>query len=399
MRFIRSVALTDRAGSFDLTLEGERVRAITAAADAAPPRWLAMPSLANLHAHANRAYAAPAQRPLSLGDAVASAKRERASATAEDIRARASLLMRRSIAHGVSSLRTHTDIDAITGMRAVDGVLAAASELSASLDVEVVAFASASADPCNPGTQALFAEAVERGASLIGAVPALCARPAAALEALLDMALALDVPLDVHLDEHLDAPKALIHQLVDGTLARGLQGRVTVSHACVLSVLPRDDVRRLLDRMAEARIVLVVLPELNLYLQARGDGAPRVRGLAPVIDALKAGVAVRFGTDNVRDWFFPFGDGDMLETGFVGAMAAHVDAAEDLAALICGGRRRIEVGDVADLALVPASSFDDALARRPAGRVQLRRGREVDSAALGTTAALSGQAGLVDAAD
>jgi cytosine/adenosine deaminase-related metal-dependent hydrolase len=89
----------------------------------------------------------------------------------------------------------------------------------------------------------------------------------------------------------------------------------------------------------------------------------------------------------------------MLETGFVGAMAAHVDAAQELGALICGGRRRIEVGDVADLVLVPASSFDDALARRPAGRVLLRRGREVDSAQAAATAALSGQAGLVDAAN
>ncbi|CAN7774228.1 amidohydrolase family protein [Variovorax sp. LjRoot175] len=398
MRVIRSVALIDRAGSFDLALEGERVRAISAVADAAPPRWLAMPSLVNLHAHANRAYAAPAQRPLSLGDAVLSAKRERASATVEDIQSRATRLMRRSIAHGVSSLRTHTDIDAITGMRAIEGVLAAAAELRPLLDVEVVAFASAAADPCHPGTQALFVEAVGRGASLIGAVPALCANPAAALEALLDAALALGVPLDVHLDEHLDAPKALIHQLVDGTVVRGLQGRVTVSHACVLSVLPRDDVRRLLDRMASARIVLVVLPELNLYLQARSEGAPGVRGLAPVAEALKAGVAVRFGTDNVRDWFFPFGDGDMLETGFVGAMASHVDAPEELSSLICGGRRRIEVGDVADLLLVPASSFDDALARRPTGRVLLRRGREVD-VAVDATASLSGQAGLVDAAN
>lgn len=391
MRVIRSVALIDREGSFDIAIEGERVHAISAAADTAPPSWLAMPPLVNLHAHANRAYAAPAQRPLSLSDAVASAKRERASASAEDIRSRASRLMLRSIAHGVSSMRTHTDIDAIAGMRAIEGVLAAAAELRPALDVEVVAFASAAADPCHPGTHGLFAEAVRLGASLIGAVPALCGNPAAALEALLDTALELNVAVDVHLDEHLDAPKALIQQLIDATVARGLQGRVTVSHACVLAVLPHDDVRRLLDQLAAAGIALVVLPELNLYLQARGDGAPRVRGLAPVVDALKAGVAVRFGTDNVRDWFFPFGDGDMLETGFVGAMAAQVDAAEELGSLICGGRRRLEVGDVADLLLIPACSFDDALARRPGGRVLLRRGCVVDAAAGAiASAAISG---------
>jgi cytosine/adenosine deaminase-related metal-dependent hydrolase len=153
MRVIRSVALGERVGSFDVTVEGERVSQISAAADAAPPLCLAMPS---------------------LGDAVASAKRERASASAEDIYARASRLFRRSIEHGVSSMRTHTDIDAITEMRAIDGVRAAATD-SSSLDVEVVAFASAAANPASSEAQARFAEAVQRGASLIGAVPALCA--------------------------------------------------------------------------------------------------------------------------------------------------------------------------------------------------------------------------------
>lgn len=393
-RVIRCVALGGRTGNFDLTLSGERLAAIQPAVDTAKPRWLVLPSLVNLHAHANRAFAAPAQRPLSLGDAVASAKRERLSATVEDIRARALQLFRRSIAHGVSSIRAHTDVDSITGMRAIDGVRAAAADVATSLDVQVVAFASAAADPARHETLALFTEAVRRGASLVGAVPALCADPAASLDALLDAALALGVAVDVHLDEHLDATNVLIDRLVDGTVQRGLQGRVTVSHACVLSALRPNHARTLLDRMAEARIMLVVLPELNLYLQSRGEAAPQVRGLAPVVEALRAGVEVRFGTDNVRDWFFPFGDGDMLETGFVGAMASHVDDAEELTALICGGRRRIEVGDLADLMLVPASSFDDALARRPGGRVLVRRGRQVSA---GPFEASSDQAVLVDA--
>ena len=381
MRMLRCVALADRAGSFDLVLDGGRVHAIRAAAYQAPPRWLAMPSLANRHAHANRAFAAPAQRPQSLDDAVAAAKRERAVLSEEDIMDRAARLLHRSIAHGVSSIRTHTDIDADTGMRAIDGVRSAASALASTIDVEIVAFANASADPAQPRTQALFADAVGRGASLIGAAPALCKRSGEALDALLDTAVALGVTVDVHLDEHLDVQHALIHRLINGTIERGMQGRVTVSHACVLSAMPRDEAQRLLERMAQARIELVVLPELNLYLQGRGDGAPRVRGLAPAADALRAGVSVHFGTDNIRDWFFPFGDGDMLETGLVGAMAAQIDTARELVSLICGGRRRIEVGDVADLVLIPASSFDDALARRPAGRVLMRRGQAVESAA------------------
>ena len=138
-----------------------------------------------------------------------------------------------------------------------------------------------------------------------------------------------------------------------------------------------DAASQTLERMAEARITLVVLPELNLYLQGRGSGSPRERGIAPVLEALRAGVPVRFGTDNVRDWFFPFGDADLLETGYIAALGSHLDAPAALTAALCGGRQGVRVGDVADLALIPASSLDDALARRPGGRVLVRRGRQI----------------------
>lgn len=391
---LHRVALAGRPGGFDVAIDGGRVSAITSATDLAPPEWLALPSLVNMHAHANRAFVAPTQRPLSLGDAAASAKKERMAASVEDIHCRALKLFDRSIAHGVSSIRTHTDVDLVTGMRAVEGVLEAARAVESRLDVEIVAFASSAADPGRPETRALFEDAVRRGAGLVGGVPALCARPTEALDALLDAALALDVHADIHLDEHLDPSSVLIDRLVEGTVKRGLQGRVTVSHACVLSILGSDKVRSLLDGMAEAKIALVVLPELNLYLQGRGAVTPQARGLAPVAQALRAGVSVRFGTDNVRDWFFPFGDADMLETGFVGAIASHVDGAEDLSGLMCGGRRCINVGEDADLLLMPATSFDDALARRPAGRILLRRGQVVEAV---PPPASSGHGPLVEA--
>lgn len=377
MRTLRSVALCDKAGSFDITLDGDRVGAISSATEGSQPQWLALPSLVNLHAHANRAFSTPAGRTRSFADSVEATKRERASATTAEIQQRASRFFRRSIVHGVSRVRTHTDVDPVTGMRAVEGVLAAASEVASALDVDIVAFANSAADPILPSTRALLTEAVGRGASLIGAVPALYAAPAQSLDAVLELAVALDVGADLHLDEHLDAPTALIERLVDATLQRDLAGRVTVSHGCALSAMPADRARGLLERMAEAKITLVVLPELNLYLQGRTAGTPRERGIAPVALALRAGVKVRFGTDNVRDWFNPFGDADPLTTAYVGALATHVDAPGELTSLICGGRTHIAVGEAADLVLVPASSLDDAIGRRPAGRVLLRGGRPV----------------------
>ena len=379
VRSIHSVALGDRAGGFDITLNGDRVESVALAATGATPQWLAMPAFVNLHAHANRAFTAPARHPSSLADAVEAARQERATATADDSRDRAKRLFERSLLHGTARIRTHTDVDTTTGMRAMEGVLTAAREIGDAIDVEIVAFANASADPARLTTRDLLTEAVRLGAKLIGAVPALCVEPLRAVDAVLDLAVHLDVEVDFHLDEHLEVGASLLERVAKATLEHGMHGRVTVSHACVLAAMSDDAASRTLERMAEARITLVVLPELNLYLQGRSSGSPRERGIAPVLEALRAGVPVRFGTDNVRDWFFPFGDADLLETGYIGALGSHLDAPKELTAALCGGRQGVRVGDMADLVLIPASSFDDALARRPGGRLLIRRGRQISS--------------------
>ena len=124
-------------------------------------------------------------------------------------------------------------------------------------------------------------------------------------------------------------------------------------------------------------MTVVALPAANLFLQDRGEGSPSRRGLTFMRELLAAGVPVRCGTDNIRDWFYPFGDGDMVETALFAAVAGHLDKSADLVGAICGGRRTIAEGEPADLVLLPASSLDDALARRPAGRVLFKGGRQV----------------------
>jgi cytosine/adenosine deaminase-related metal-dependent hydrolase len=67
----------------------------------------------------------------------------------------------------------------------------------------------------------------------------------------------------------------------------------------------------------------------------------------------------------------------MLETALFAAVAAHLDDQAALIRTICDGRAAIEEGGAADIVLVPASSFDDALARRPGGRIVFKGGRQV----------------------
>jgi cytosine/creatinine deaminase len=379
---IDAIAMPDRSGVFSVILRDGLVRTIRPAERASETAWLALPGFANLHAHADRAYTVQSFRPRSFADALAAAASARTGFTAADVGARAMRLFERSVAHGVTRIRTHTDVDPVVELRSMEGILAAKRRVAASIDVEIVAFSSSRNDLAESPALARLERAVDAGADLLGASLNSSADPTGALAALLDLAERVELPVDIHLDEHLQPEKMLASLVADEVIARGLQGRVTLSHLCVLAALDANAAAALIGKLARAEITVVALPETNLFLQERGERSPLRRGVTLVRELLAAGVKVRLGTDNIRDWFFPFGDGDMLETARMAAIASHLDDVPQLIAAACDGRRTIEEGDVADLVLVQASSLDDALARRPSERIVFKAGRQVAGPAL-----------------
>lgn len=372
---IDAVALPLRAGTFSLRLAHGRIAAIEPASDA-QVRWVALPGLVNLHAHADRSFSVESFRPHSLAAAIAEATKARAHFTSADVRARAARFFERSIAHGVSRIRTHTDVDFSVELRSIEGVLAARDDVAGRLDVDIIAFAASRNDLAKPDAVKRLEQAVALKPDFLGASLNSSADPEHALNALLDLAERSNLPVDIHLDEHLEPESMLAPMVADAVIARGLLGRVTFSHLCALSVLEPSRAGLLIEKIARAGITVIALPETNLLLQDRAAGTRR-RGVTLVRALLAAGVKVRLGTDNVRDWFYPFGDGDMLETALFAAVAAHLDDPAELIAAICNGRRCLTEGDPADFVLIPASSFDDALARRPDGRIVFKNGQQV----------------------
>jgi cytosine/creatinine deaminase len=374
---IESVALPGRTGAFRVTLRNGSIGAIRPAEQTGEAAWLALPGFTNLHAHADRAYTVQSFRPRSLADAVAAAAAARALFTAADVAARATRLFEQSVEHGVTRIRTHTDVDPVVEMRSMEGVLAAKQRMGERLDVDIIAFSTSKNDLAEPHALDRLARAVAMGADLLGASLNASADPSRALESLFDLAEQSGLPVDLHLDEHLEPDHMLAGMVADAVIARGLQGRVTLSHLCVLAALGAAAASALMEKLARAGVTVVAQPAANLFLQERGEGSPSRRGLTLMRELLAAGVPLRCGTDNIRDWFYPFGDGDMLETALFAAVAGHLDTPADLIGAICGGRRTIAEGEPADLVLLPASSLDDALARRPAGRVLFKAGRQI----------------------
>jgi cytosine/creatinine deaminase len=362
---------------FSLTLRNGLVASIRPAEQAGEAAWLVLPGLVNLHAHADRAFIVQTFRPKSFADALEAAGAARAEFTAADVEARAMRLFERAVGHGTTRIRTHTDVDPIVELRSMEGVLAAKQAMAGKIDVDVIAFSTSKSDLSDWSAISRLQDAVGMGANLIGASLNSSTDPPRALAALLDLAEQSSLPLDIHLDEHLEPHQMLAGSVADAIVARGLQGRVTLSHLCVLSALNPRIAGELIKKLARAEVTVVALPETNLFLQERGESSPVRRGVTLVRELLAEGVKVRLGTDNVRDWFFPFGDADMLDTGLFAAVTAHLDDEAELLAALCDGRRTVAEDDAADLVLLKASSFDDALARRPAERIVFKAGRQV----------------------
>jgi cytosine deaminase len=245
------------------------------------------------------------------------------------------------------------------------------------IDVDVIAFSTSLNDLSQPDAISRLKDAIDRKPDFLGLSINSAADPKRALDVLLDLSEESGLPVDLHIDEHLLPGKMVAPMAVKMVTTRGLGSRVTFSHLCALAVLDPASAGKLIDSIAGAGITVIALPETNLFLQDRGDKTPRRRGITLVRELTAAGVKVRFGTDNVRDWFFPFGDGDMLDTALFATVAAGVENDTDLLAGLCDGRAALMPGEPADLVLVPASSMEDALARRQAGRIVFKGGRQV----------------------
>ncbi len=370
----KCVALPGVGGAFDVDIAGGRVRSITPSLSGDPVRLL-LPAFIDLHLHADRAYAQGPRRARSLEDAVEQVEAVKRAATEEDIFERACKLFRRASAHGTTRLRTHVDIDPVVGWRPLAAVARARRQFEEVLDVSIVAFATAHLDPSSAIGRRTITEAVAGQADMIGTVVPFHEDPTVSLNALLDIATELDVGADLHIDER--AGSGYLEELADACLTRKMHGRVTASHCCALATTPPADAARTIDKLAEARMTVIALPALNLHLQDRGSITPRRRGITPVREMLDAGVPVRFGSDNVMDVFYPYGDADPLEAAFLASITAHVDDESALLRGICDGRSRVEEGMEADLVVIEASTWNEAIARRPLPRTVLRRGRRV----------------------
>jgi cytosine/adenosine deaminase-related metal-dependent hydrolase len=163
--------------------------------------------------------------------------------------------------------------------------------------------------------------------------------------------------------------------IIDRTLALGMQGKVTISHAFCLGSPDRDLVDPLIDALAHAEIAIMTT-------------GPASRPAPPVRRLVERGIVVCSGSDGIRDSWGPYGNADMLERAmFVGLRNNfRLDADIELALDVCthGGAKVMALKDyglaagcAADFVLADGESLTETVVSRAPRRLVVKRGRVV----------------------
>ena len=348
-----------------------------------------MPAFADVHTHLDSTRLGLPFKPHTAGPGLTGLiENDRRNWRSDgSVAARATRTLAASIAGGATLVRSHAQVDTDCGLERLEGVLAARSAHAQRCRVEVVAFPQ-SGIVRDPGTADLMGAAIAAGAHLIGGIDpcGLDRDPVEHLDIIFGLAERHQVGIDIHLHEAGDLGAFSFELIAERTAALSMQGKVTVSHAFALSSV--DDARQ--QRLIE----LLATNDIALTTVAPGNTEP-----LPLQALRSAGVRVGLGQDGIRDYWSPYGNGDMLERAWQLAFRAGVRKDElieqcaDVASR--GGRSVVEggrwstanvvddhisglaVGAPAELVVVPADTVAAAVMDHPPQRLVIHEGRVV----------------------
>ena len=364
----------------DIVIDGERVAGLSRGAATGAVvdcgGHLVLPAFIDAHIHLDKVLIRDELREHdgTLSGAIGAIHERKRRYTVEDVRRRATAVIEESVRHGTTRLRSHVDVDTIGGLVPLEGVMAAAADCADIADVNTIAFPQEGLLR-DPGAYEVMGAALEAGADAVGGMPHWELDDAARREHVrlcFQLAERFDRDLDMHVDETDDGGVRTLEMVADEALRRGYSGRVTAGHVCSLAAADDDYADRVIAKCRTAGISIATNPVTNLVLQGRGDRGLVRRGTTRIGEFRAAGVNVFFGQDCVKDGFYPFGRGSMLEVALISAHAAHLTTRDDLEfalrAITDAPAQAMRLEDYgispgarADLQLLPVETWSEAL--------------------------------------
>ncbi|NIR58826.1 MAG: amidohydrolase family protein, partial [Gammaproteobacteria bacterium] len=136
-------------------------------------------------------------------------------------------------------------------------------------------------------------------------------QPEKHLDVILSLAKKLGKCVDVHVDQENNPNENETELLALKTIEHGMQGRVYGVHAISLAAKPEREQDRIIEKVAEADMGVIVCPSAALSMKQLPMSAPLHNSIAPFGKLREAGVRLYLGVDNVHDLFMPIVDGDI----------------------------------------------------------------------------------------
>jgi len=342
---------------------------------------LVVPGFVEGHIHLDTSFYGDAWRPhkpctdgFNVHERVAFQTENMAEAAPMDVRARNQLDL--CIGHGTTQMRSHVMVDGSVGLKSLETILRVREEYKGLIDIQLVAFPQ-SGILSSPGTPQLLDEAIRLGANLVGGLdPASFDRDVERhLDVVFGVANRHGVDVDIHLHDMGTLGAFEIEQIAARTRALGMEGRVAVSHAYGLGDISPDYLKKIADVLARSGVAIMT-------------NAPGARPFPPILALRNAGVTVFSGNDNIRDSWWPYGDGDMLRRATTLGYRSGFNIDEQLRAafdvVTASGAKalRLEgyglrIGAKADFVALNAEHVPEAVVAVPQGRSVYKDGRLV----------------------
>lgn len=348
-----------------------------------------LPSLGDVHAHLDSNRMGQTFRPHTADGTLHGFimnDRENWRSGERSVRDQAAFAIAKIVSSGGTRIRSHTQIDADCGLERFLGVRDALADHATILDSQIVAFPQAGI-VAEKGVRDLLDAALSEGADLVGGLDPLQydRDPVAHLDVVFALAEKHGKGIDIHLHERGSAGVFTVEEIAHRTKTLGLEGQVTISHAFALSSNHAPEVERIVDLLAEAGISLTTVAPQNGVLPQRGLRENRV--------------ALGLGEDGQRDYWSPYGDGDLLRRTWQLAFTnghrrdEDIEACLDIAsrggaqvmagarpdgtALVDDARFGLGIGAPADFMLVDADTVTSAIMDCPAERDVFKGGELV----------------------
>jgi cytosine/adenosine deaminase-related metal-dependent hydrolase len=293
--------------------------------------------------------------------------------------------LERMIARGTTRVRSYAQVDVDCKLEKFDAVMAAKERFADQAEVQIMTFPQAGI-LLEEGTVDYLEESLKQGADVMGGIdPSQLDRdPVKHLDIVFGLAEKYQVEIDIHLHEPGHLGVFSTELVLERVRALGMQGKVTMSHAYELGGVNEATSRRLIDEFAELDIAMASV-------------APAARNQLSLVDLVSSGVRFGLGEDGQRDYWSPYGNGDLLDRTWQLAFTNNFRRDEHiemcLAIATMGGasimsqasprltgvqdRPGTAVGDRADLVLVDGETPTSAVMDRGTDRTVLHDGRVV----------------------